>query len=121
MRQWNNDRPRAEAPADTIRQATGAEKARNRELADEDQDLWFQDAKLGVEPVGAVGDRGRGRLEVAVAGGVAAGEAAHERGDVGEASELFGACKPGTEHPPIELLPGAPGEWTAGLALNRTW
>jgi len=119
VRQRNHHRPLAEAMADAILEATGPEKARDRELPDEDQNPGSEDAKLGVEPVRAVGDSRRRWLEVAISGAIAAGKAAHERGDVSEVPEVFWAREPCSHHPPVELLAGAPRERPARLPLDR--
>src|SRR5258708_23636974 len=104
--------------ADPILEATRPEKARDRELSHEDQDLGLENAKLRVEPVRAVGNcRGR-RLEVAVPGAVSPGKAAHERGDVCELPKLLGAREAGPHHPPVELLAGTTGKRPARLALH---
>src|SRR5258708_12145051 len=104
--------------ANPILEGTGPEEGGDGELPDGDQDLWLEDVQLGVEPVRAVGNRrGRG-LEVAVPGAVAPGEAAHERGDVGEVPELLGARETSPHHPPVELLAAPTGNAPARLSLH---
>src|SRR4029077_2050764 len=107
MRQRDNDRARAEGPADALLQRPGTAKARNRHLADEDDDPRLEQLELSVEPVRAILDCGRRRPEVASAGAVAPGKAAHQSRDVGEVAELFGAREAGAQHPAVELLAGA--------------
>jgi hypothetical protein len=107
MRQRNHHRPVAKAVTDAIFQPARSKKARDRHLTDKDHHLWFHQSKLGLEPVRAVGDSRRRRLEVTVPRTVAPREAAHQRGDVGEPAKFVGAPKPGANHPAVELLAGA--------------
>src|ERR1700674_3893198 len=113
MRQRNHHRPVAETLAHAVLEPSPAEETRDRQLPDEDQHLRLQDPTLRLEPVSAVGDCRRRRLQVTGTGAVAAGKAAHERGDVGETPEFLGAIKSSAHHPSIELLAGAPREWPA--------
>src|ERR1700687_6049302 len=119
---WQRDHewPRAKRPADSRLQRAGAEKARDRHLPDEDENAWLEQLELGFEPVRAVGDGGERGPEVAGAGAVATWEAAHQRRDVGEASELLGACEPGAQHPAVELLARPTGEGPARFPLGRS-
>src|SRR5438270_8903457 len=110
MGQRDHHRPLAETLADALLERSGSEEARDRHLADEDQDLWLEQAKLSVEPVGAVGHRGGRRPQVSGFLFVAAWKAAHERGDVSEPAKLFCVAKAGAQHPAVELLAGAPGK-----------
>src|SRR5712692_8018227 len=104
MRKWNHYRPHAEAPTDAILEAAGSQKADDRHLTDQDQDLRLEELELGVEPVRAVGRSSRRRLQVAGSGAVATGEAARECRDVGEAAELLRSFEPGAHHPAVELF-----------------
>src|SRR5450759_4546503 len=106
--------------ADALLEAAGSEETGDRELPDEDQHLGLHDAKLAVEPMGAVGDCSRLRRQVPVSGAVATGKAAHQRGDISQAPERFGAFETGSHHPAVELFPGTTGKRTARLPLNRT-
>src|SRR5258708_33455714 len=104
--------------AEPILEATRPEKARDRELSHEDQDLGLENTKLRVEPVRAVGYRRGRRFEVTVAGAVSPGKAAHERGDVCELPKLLGTREAGPHHPPVELLAGTTRKRPARLALH---
>jgi hypothetical protein len=104
----------------SVLQVSGAKKSRDRQLPNEEQRFGLQDSKLGVEPVGAVGDRRRRRLEVTAPGAVAAREATHQGCDVGKAPELLWSLKPGADHPPVELLAGTPRKGSPRLTLDRT-
>src|SRR6266702_6028056 len=84
MGQRNDDRSLAEAPADSVLQAPCAEKARDRELSDRNDDDRPEHLQLGVEPVRAVGDSRGWRAQVARTARMATGKAAHERADVGQ-------------------------------------
>src|SRR6202521_3892804 len=118
MGQRNHHRPVAECITYALLQTSGAEKARDRQLPDEDLLLGLEVVQLGVEPVSAVGDRCRWRLQVACARRVATGKAAHQGRDVGEAPELFGALETRAHHPPVELLAGAAPAQAARIALD---
>src|SRR5713226_10255335 len=110
MWQRDHDGPIAKRPADSRIQRSGAEKARDGHLPDQDEHPRLEQLELRVEPVRAVG-HGRGRgPEVAGASAVAPGEAAHQCRDVDEASELLGAREAGAKHPAVELLARAAGE-----------
>src|SRR5260370_26542656 len=118
MRQRPDDRSLAEALADAVLERAGFEEARDRRLADRDEDLGLEELQFRVQPVRAVGDaRGR-RLQVTCVGPVPTREASHQRRDVRDAAELFWVAKPGAEHPAVELFAGTPGEGPARLPLR---
>src|SRR5260370_38832526 len=118
MRQRHDDRSLAEALADAVLERAGSEEARDRHLADRDEDLGLEELQFRVQPVRAVGDaRGR-RLQVTCVGPVPAREAWHQRRDVRDAAELLWVAKPRAEHPAVELLAGAPGAGPAALPVR---
>jgi hypothetical protein len=120
MRQRHHHRPVAKSVTDAIFQPARSKKARDRHLTDKDHHPWFHQAQLGLEPMGAVGDRGWGRLEVTLPRTVAPRKAAHQRGDVREPAKFVGALKPGANHPAVELLAGTARERATRLALDRS-
>src|SRR5438034_11456775 len=97
MRQRDHHRALAETLADAFLERAGTKKARDRHLADQDQDLRLEQAQLSIEPVRAVGHRGGRRPEVAGVLLVAAREAAHQRGDVREPAEFLWIAKTRSE------------------------
>src|SRR5439155_26778224 len=105
------------------------QEAVDRHLSDRDQHPGLEDAELGIEPVGAVGDSSGGRPKVACAGGVPSRKAAHQGGDVGQPAELLGTVESGAQHPAVELLSRATRErtsrhllgWAWGLADQKEW
>src|SRR5258708_35139336 len=118
MRQRDRYMLPAERMPDPFLQRTWAEKASDRHLADEDDHAGFEHVELGIHPVRAVGDGCRRWAQVAGARAVAAREAAHQRGDVGDAAELPGARETGAPHPPVELLARPPLKPKPGLTLS---
>src|ERR1700687_340389 len=119
MWQRNHHRPFAKLPADAIFERTWAEEPSDRQLPDQDQHFRLQDLQLGVEPVRAIGDGFGWRLQVAIAGAIAAGEAPQQRRDVSQPPKLIGACKPCADHPPVELLAGPARKRPSRLPLDR--
>src|SRR6266851_2318741 len=118
MRQRNHHRPLAEGLAHALLERSRTEEARDRHLADQDHHPRVEQLQLRVEPVRAVGDPFRRRRQVAGVRPVAAGEAPHQGGDVGQAAKLFGVAKARAQHPPVELLARAARERASRLALR---
>lgn len=118
MWQWDHHRALAETLAYAIVQRTRAEKSRDRQLADRDQDLRLQQAKLSVKPVRAIRDRSRLRTQVSGVQPVAPGKAAHQRGDIGQASKLICVSEACANHPAVELFACASGKWPSRFTLD---
>ena len=121
MRKRNHHWTLTEPLAHARLQRTRTQKAHDRKLPDEDQRARPQHAKLGVEPVSAVGDAGRRRAKIAGAARIPSRKTAHQRRDVGDAAKFLSRLEARTQHPAVQLLARAPGKWPARLTLDRAW